>query len=238
MPAYKTILLAHLLLGSLALASFWLAALLKKGSPRHRAVGKVYLLAMVGIPLTGVPLVAQRYIDGHAQGATFLAYLLVLTATTVWTSWSAIRHKHSPARYTGPLYRTLAVANLVGASAVIAYGLRLGNPLLVGFPVVGLLVGADMLRKRAQLDGQPRWWIVEHYTAMLGNGVATHVAFLAIGLPRLLPGVDGMALHYVAWFGPLAGLLVAKLLLDRRWKAPRRVPAPATDAAIAMRGQR
>jgi len=236
MSAYQSIVLAHLLLGSLALATFWLAAVLKKGSTRHRAVGKVYLLAMLGILATGAPLTAKRYLDGQEQGATFLAYLLVLTATTVWTSWSSIRHKQSPERYTGPLYRALAVANLVGASAVIAYGLRLGNPLLVGFPVVGVLVGIDMLRKRAQLDGQPRWWIVEHYTAMLGNGVATHVAFLAIGLPRLLPGVDGMALHYVAWFGPLAGLLVAKLLLDRRWKAPRR-PAPGTTAAIAMRGQ-
>jgi hypothetical protein len=237
MSAHKTIVFAHLLLGCLALASFWLAALLKKGSPRHRAVGKAYLLAMIGILLTGVPLVAKRYLDGHEQGATFLAYLLVLTGTTVWTSWSAIRHKHAPERYTGPVYRTLAVANLVGASAVIAYGLRLGNPLLIGFPLVGLFVGVDMLRKRKQLDGQPRWWIVEHYTAMLGNGVATHVAFLAIGLPRLLPGVDGMALHYVAWFGPLAGLLVAKLLLDRRWKVPRRPAAPATNAAIAMRGR-
>lgn len=236
MSAYKTILLAHLLLGCVALATFWLAAWLKKGSPRHRAVGKVYLLAMLGILLTGVPLVAKRYLDGHEQGATFLAYLLVLTATTVWTSWSAIRHKQAPERYTGPAYRALAVANLIGASAVIAYGLRLGNPLLIGFPVIGLFVGVDMLRKRPQLEGQPRWWIVEHYTAMLGNGVATHVAFLAIGLPRLLPGVDGMALHYVAWFGPVAALLVAKLLLDRRWKAPRRA-APVAAPSAALRGQ-
>lgn len=236
MSLYQLIVSAHLLLGCVALATFWLAAWLKKGAPRHRAVGKAYLLAMVGILLTGAPLTVQRFVDGHEQGGTFLAYLLVLTATTVWTSWTAVRHKQAPERYTGPAYRALAVANLLGASAVIAYGLRMGNPLLIGFPVIGLFVGVDMLRKRQQLDGQPRWWIVEHYTAMLGNGVATHVAFLAIGLPRLLPGVDGMALHYAAWFGPVAALLVAKVLLDRRWKAPRRT-APAATAPAALRGQ-
>ena len=237
MTAYKTIVLAHVVLGTAALATFWLAALLKKGSPRHRAVGKVYLLAMVGILLTGVPLVVQRFVDGHEQGGTFLAYLLVLTGTTVWTSWTAVRFKQAPQRYTGTAYRALAVANLVGASGVIAFGLRTGNPLLIGFPMIGLFVGVDMLRKRAQLARQPRWWIVEHYSAMLGNGVATHVAFLAIGLPRLLPQIDGMALHYVAWFGPVGALLVAQVLLDRRWKSPRRpavagqVPA-ATDALV------
>lgn len=236
MTAYKMIVLAHVLLGVFALATFWLAALLKKGSPRHRAVGKAYLMAMVGILVTGAPLAAKRFLDGHEQGGTFLAYLLVLTGTTVWTSWSAVRHKQAPDRYTGPAYRALAVANLVGASAVIAYGLRMGNPLLIGFPLLGVFTGIDMLRKRAQLDARPRWWIVEHYTAMLGNGVATHIAFLAIGLPRLLPGVDGMVLHYVAWFGPAAALFVARALLDRRWKAPRRPVVAAVSATAAKWG--
>ena len=67
---------------------------------------------------------------------------------------------------------------------------------------------------------------------MVGNGIATHIAFLGIGLPRLLPGVDGTALHYLAWFGPLVVAVIAKLMLDRRWKPkPRReldaAPAPA-----------
>ncbi|MCA1713620.1 MAG: hypothetical protein LC715_00305 [Gammaproteobacteria bacterium] len=43
------------------------------------------------------------------------------------------------------------------------------------------------------------WWLVEHYSAMLGNGIATHVAFVSIGLPRLLPAVDGVGLHYLGW---------------------------------------
>jgi hypothetical protein len=39
-------------------------------------------------------------------------------------------------------------------------------------------------------------------------------------------------LHYLAWFGPLAVAIVAKVLLDRRWK-PRPAGAPAAAAQRA-----
>jgi len=58
------------------------------------------------------------------------------------------------------------------------------------------------------------------------------VAFLAIGLPRLLPAIDGAALHYFAWFGPLAAALIAKVLVDRRWK-PKAMPAVTPFATTA-----
>jgi uncharacterized PurR-regulated membrane protein YhhQ (DUF165 family) len=106
----------------------------------------------------------------------------------------------------------------------------------MGFSVVGLFTGFDMLRKRGhreRLAAQPRWWLVEHYSAMLGNGIATHIAFLSIGLPRLLPAIDGTMLHYTAWFGPVFVAVVMKVVLDRRWK-PRR-PAVASGAAAIAR---
>ena len=49
--------------------------------------------------------------------ATFLAYLLVITATGVWTAWRAIRDKHDASRYTGPVFRGLAWLSLLAASA-------------------------------------------------------------------------------------------------------------------------
>ena len=47
---------------------------------------------------------------------------------------------------------------------------------------------------------------------MLGNFVATHIAFLSIGLPKLLPMLDGVVLNYASWFGPLLLLLVVRQL--------------------------
>lgn len=221
MTSYQILVAAHASIGVVALASFWSAAFLRKGSPLHRRAGQVFLLAMTGIIATGVPMAIDRFVYGHTVTATFLAYLLVITATGVWSAWRAIRDKHDVARYTGPMFAGLAWLSLLSGVAVLALGIKVGSPLLMGFSSIGLFAGFDMLRKRrhrARLGAKPRWWLIEHYTAMLGNGIATHIAFLGIGLPRLLPAVDGTVLHYGAWFGPLVVAVIAKLVLDRRWK--------------------
>lgn len=226
---YSIIVAAHAGIGLLALATFWSAAVLRKGSMPHRRVGQAYLLAMLGIIVTAIPMVGFQVQQGRTVTAAFLGYLVIITATAVWGAWRAIRDKHDVDRYTGPVYQAFAWLCLASGLAVLALGLRVGAPLLIGFSAVGLFVGLDMLRKRrhrARLAAQPRWWLVEHYGAMLGNGVATHVAFLSIGLPRLLPGIDGSALHYAGWFAPLLVAVGAKVMLDRRWKPrPRAISA-------------
>lgn len=229
MTAYQMLVAVHVVVGVVALVTFWTAGLLRKGTPAHRNTGRVYLLAMAGIVLTGAPMAIVRWVDGHGVTAAFLGYLVVITSTGVWVSWRAIRDKASAVRFTGPVYVAFAVLSLLSGAGVLALGMKVGAPLLMGFSSVGLFTGALMLRRRVQrerLGAKPRWWMVEHYTAMIGNGIATHIAFLGIGLPRLLPSVDGTVLHYLSWFGPLAMAIVAKLVLDRRWK-PRPAHAPS-----------
>lgn len=237
MTAYQMLVAAHAGVGTVALASFWGAALLRKGSPLHRRAGQLFLLAMVGILVTGLPMAAYAWlVRERPVTAAFLAYLLVITATGMWSAWRAVRDKHDVARYTGPVYAGLAWLSLLSGVGVLALGIQVGAPLLIGFSAVGLFAGIDMLRKRRRrerLAAQPRWWLVEHYTAMVGNGIATHIAFLGIGLPRLLPAVDGTALHYAAWFGPLVVAVAAKLLLDRRWK-PKPKAAVQGAGAVAQ----
>ncbi|WP_157474912.1 hypothetical protein [Lysobacter sp. Root494] len=236
MTFYPTLVATHASIGVLALAAFWSAAFLRKGSPLHRRAGQSYLLAMTGIVATGLPMAVYAWlVRGQPVTGAFLAYLLVITGTGVWISWRAIRDRADVAKYTGPVYAAFAWLSLVSGIAVLALGLRVDAPLLTGFSLVGLFTGVDMLRKRRhreRLAAQPRWWLVEHYTGMIGNGIATHIAFLGIGLPRLLPAIDGTVLHYSAWFGPLFVAVAVKLVMDRRWK-PRRMDIAANAAAIA-----
>ena len=232
MTAYSLLVAAHVSVGVVALATYWSAAVLRKGSALHRRAGQVYLLSMCGIVLTGGPLALVRWVEGRPVTAAFLGYLVVLVAAGTWTAWRAVRDRADVARFTGPVYAGLGWANLLSGLGVLALGIKVGAPLLIGFSAVGLFAGQDMLRKRRdtrRLTSTPRWWFVEHYTAMLGNGVATHIAFLSIGLPRLLPAVDGTVLHYLSWFGPLLLAVVAKVLLDRRYRP--RAPALARAAA-------
>jgi len=54
--AYKLMLFVHGLSGLVALITFWVAALAKKGSPLHVRIGKTYMIAMLGIIVTALPM--------------------------------------------------------------------------------------------------------------------------------------------------------------------------------------
>lgn len=233
---YPFVVAVHGAVGMLALLAFWIAATVRKGSPLHRRVGQGYLLAMLGIIATALPLAWFRYQQGQPVIAAFLAYLAVITATGVWSAWRAIRDKHDVVRYTGFAYAGFAWLSLGAGLGMFVLGVRIGSPLLAGFSTIGIFVGQDMLRNRYnpdRLGSQPRWWLAEHYSAMLGNGIATHIAFLAIGLPRLLPALDGTTLHYVAWFGPVGVALLAKVVLDRRWRRRVSTAVPSPHQPLA-----
>ena len=75
MDYYDVVKSAHGLIGTVALATFWLSGFSRKGGPVHRASGKIYLLAMTGMLLSGVPMAAAFYTRQHPVAAAFLAYL-------------------------------------------------------------------------------------------------------------------------------------------------------------------
>lgn len=223
----------HAGLGVLALATYWIAGLSRKGSPAHRAAGKVYLPAMAGLLLAAVPLAAAVF-QRFPVGGAFLAYLLVISATSVWCSWRAVKDKKDWARYTGPVYRGLMWANLASAIAIAAVGLFVAQQMqliIVAFSGIGGLAFVQMWRFSRRPPEDPRWSLREHLTAMLGNGIATHIAFLSIGLPKLLPGLAGPTLLNLAWLGPLVVAFVAGAWLTRRYLPKRAAPPVGVGAA-------
>jgi hypothetical protein len=217
MNVMQSIVLFHVGAGTVALASYWTAALVKKGSPRHRRVGQVFLLAMLAILLSGIPLVARALLDDKPNAAAFLAYLLLLVAQGCWSAWRAVRDKRSPQRYFGPVFWTLTGATVLAGAAMVLLGLRIDQPIFAVFGGVGALIGFGARQARRRADSDPIWWLREHYGAMIGNGIATHIAFFGIGLRRLLPGVDPGTLQLFAWFAPLAFAAVAGWWVSRRY---------------------
>lgn len=231
MSAYETIVLTHLATGSVALATFWLAAFARKGGPLHRAVGKVFLLAMLAVIATGVPMAINQFLQGRPIGGVFLSYLVVLVSTGCWAAWFALRYKREPARFYGRTNAVLSVLNLASGATVSIVGVVVGSVLLGGFGLVGVLAGIGGLRALRRASHPGNWWLKEHYGAMLGNGVATHIAFLGIGLRRLLPELDLGALQMLTWFGPLIVAVLAGIWLDRRYGRP-----PVVRRAAAATG--
>lgn len=242
MTLYKLLLMLHAGFGALALITFWTAGLSRKGSPVHRAAGKIYLLSMVALLVPALPLAIRVAQSRSPLGGIFLLYLWAIVITSVWQSWRAIRDKRDWARYTGPVFRGLAMLNIASSLFILGVGVfaaKNSQAIFVGFSAVGLLGGISMLRFARQPPTQPRWWLKEHLGAMIGNGVATHIAFLAIGLPKLLPSLAGPALQNIAWLGPLAIAVFARIWLGRRYfpkpattqRGP--APAPAVDSTVS-----
>lgn len=223
MSAYQMLVTTHVAAGAIALLSFWTAAIARKGSPLHKAVGKAYLLAMLGILATALPMSIVFIARGQTGFGIFLAYLVVITGSSCWLSWRAIQLKRDPVRYFNRRYQALGWGNLAAGIAVFAIGLQMGSVLLAGFSWVGILIGVGILRKMRNPPTARNWWLQEHYGAMLGNGVATHVAFLGVGM-RSVIAASGIAwLPYLPWFGPVVVALIAGVFLDRRY-APKTMP--------------
>ena len=220
MDLAKLTVFAHLVAGTIALASFWTAGLAKKGSPLHRRVGQVYLLAMLGIVVTGIPLVLQVAGRGHPVSALFLTYLLVLVGSGTWLAWRAIRERRDRAAYFGHMYWFVIALTAASGLAMVAFGTQVGAVLLQVFGGVGVMVGINAITSWRRSATDPKWWLKEHYGAMIGNGVATHIAFFGIGLRGLLPGVDPQVLQLFSWFTPLAGAFIAAWWLNRKYGRP------------------
>jgi hypothetical protein len=225
--AYQATLFSHLALGVAALGTYWVAALAKKGSAPHKLAGKAYLLTMLGLLVPAVPLSVRTWLHYSAPFGAFLFYLLLITLTALWRGWFASRHKREFARYAGPGFRRMAWANIAAGVAVFALGVQQRNVIFLGFSLVGQLGGRSMLRKAAVGPEHPRWWLGEHFGGMVGAGVATHIAFLSIGLPRVFPGLAGPVLQNIAWLGPL--VLAA---LARRWLAGKYLPASPSATPV------
>lgn len=236
MSAYSMTVLMHSSLGAAALVTYWVAALAKKGSGPHKLAGKVYVAVMIGLLIPAVPLSINVFRHFSTNFGAFLFYLLVITGTALWQGWYATRNKRDFSRYTGPGYRRLAWLNIASGLAVLGLGIATTSPIFLGFSLVGLLGGRSMLRLAKAGPAHPRWWMEQHLGAMLGCGVATHIAFLQIGLPRLMPSLAGPVMQNVAWLGPLVVAALARVWLGRKYlggvgAAGAANPATAADKA-------
>lgn len=233
MSNYKIMLFTHVGLGVVALLTFWVAALAKKGSGPHKLAGKVYVLVMVGLLLPAIPLSWRALTQWKVDFGLFLFYLLLITATALWRGWTAVRNKRDFAAYANAGFRRLGWVNIAAGAAVLGLGAATAQPIFLGFSLVGILGGNGILKLAERGPAHSRWWMGEHIGAMLGCGVATHIAFLSIGLPRLLPAAwNGSLLQTSAWLGPLVVAALAGRLLGRKYlPAPASAPGNAPQAA-------
>lgn len=216
---YQALLAVHVVAGISGLFAFWIPALVTKGGRLHRAAGKFFLVAMLLVTTTGIPLAAFLFLRGQWVIAVFLLYLAVLLSTSTASAWGALKLKHQPERYFGRIYLATACLLLLSGLAVSALGIVHGVTLLIIFGVIGPLASVDMFKRYRAQAHPSNWWLLEHFGGMIGGGIATHVAFGAFGLRRLWPdyaALDGWP-GLLPWILPVVIGIVAGMWLERKY---------------------
>ncbi len=211
---------AHAWTGALALITFWLASLSRKGSVCHRYAGRVFLLAMLTVVLSAVPLSWAHWTRGNQALAVFFFYLILLVSFSGVSAWRAIRLRSDFAQYADRGFRIGAWVLGLSGLLVSVYGLLHSLPILMAFGAIGPITAYQWLKLAYRGPGDAQWWLRSHYGAMLGIGMATHIAFLQIGLSRHLAGLGGPLITQLSWFGPLLVGFIATAVLNRRFRRP------------------
>jgi uncharacterized membrane protein len=216
---YETTRWAHILAGLAALVLFWVPALTRKGSDLHRRSGRAYVWAMGVVVVSAVPLSLRFLWLGKWVAGVFLAYLAVITFTSLWNGRMVLAHKQAPQAFYGPMYRMLGVLNLLSATAVLVVGLYTEVWLFVFFSPIGFIAAVEAWRKTRLPTTDPRYWWYEHLGGMIGTGIAAHVAFLNFGARYVIPGysLDG-AVGILAWLVPVVAGVIAAEWASRHYR--------------------
>ena len=226
--------LLHSTVGIVALISFWIAALARKGGPLHRRAGKVYLPSMIVIMVLSVLMVAGKASEGTTGIAIFLAFLISIVGTASWLMWVPIQRRRSGGRIDGPTYRVLATWLILAGSALFLMGVAMNRYLIMFLSLLGVGFGTNMWRLALSRERGPKWWLEHHMNGAMLNFIATHDSFLALGLGSVIPELRHGWPRMAVAIGVTAIGLILRALSGARY-GPARVRDTAVAAVAAGR---
>ena len=243
----------HIACGFVALISFWVPALTEKGGTAHRRIGWVYVAAMLCVVITAIALAALLFVaplavrdfskarpeevaDGVARlrgVALFFTALSLLTFTGGWHGLRVLRDKRNSAAMRTPFNVTLHLLNVLIALQLWIFCIRDGEPLYGIFGTLCLLSGMSDLWNLRRPSDDPRYWLYEHLSSMIGTGIAAHTAFLAFGAVRLVPTIYSLspALYVIPWVAPTGIGVMAITWIQRHYRKNSTAVQPSASAS-------
>lgn len=200
MTLFHALVIGHVVAGTVALTSFWVPVLARKGGPAHRRWGKVFVIALtlagfaaIGMALLNLtversrwPELADRDLFEGLFGWMML-YLGVLSLGLLHHGWQVVRQGGSRLQSPPVVDVAVQLAVLVAGIQCAAFGTRLGQPLMVVLALLGVIAAITFIaaRLRPAADRQAR--VREHLKAMVAAGISAYTAFLSVGLLRVMP---------------------------------------------------
>jgi len=229
-------LLSHLIAGSATFLFFWGAALAVKGSPRHRAAGRLFFLSLVPVGLSvGAILILRARTFDPARMIQF-SYLLLCLVAIGTVGWTAIRWKGDLERFRGFHFRLLGYAMFFSGAVVLLAGLVAKQPLAAILSSIGLVYGSAMVRfARLNVPPHPMWWLGWHLNSVLLLSSAVHGTMLAVAYRTFVDPAGFDAAQLVTQPGTLLLALVLRAYIGWRRGVPMRF-AERSDAVPGVAG--
>ncbi|MBI3789900.1 MAG: hypothetical protein HY275_03375 [Gemmatimonadetes bacterium] len=248
---FRSLVIGHLITGSIGLVLFWVAVSTRKGGPVHQKWGRVFVWMMLVTGTFAVTMSTLTLTDPYGTHPHFrempqwqderlvralfgwmMQYLGALTISLAWHGWGAVLNKKQHARDRNPLNVALQLLVMALAVNVAVRGWLAQQPTMMGISVVGLASGATNLYY-AFRDTPPLFsYLYEHAKALVGAAISAYTAFLAFGLVRLMPE---RAFNPLLWATPCTIGLAIIIFHQLRIRAMRQrvTVARAAKGAIA-----
>lgn len=195
-----TLVILHVLAGSLALVSGLIAMSVVKGKQVHRFAGQVFFYSMLVIFITSVTVAYFKGKDFLLMIGFFSFYLAANGYR--WLFLKKLNFKQKPTWVDYLLNGLGAIAHtslfVWGVVKLIAGDMGMGIIAMV-FGLIGLRLVYGTVRRFIRTSASKTLWIEGHIANMIGAYIATLTAFLVVNNDKTfgLPGV-------VAWLLPTA----------------------------------
>jgi len=220
---YQSILAFHAFVGLAGLVLFWFPALLKKGSPKHKQIGKWFINAMLFTGATGLVMAMMLFVDPIAarfpdndfnpaqlqartvamrDSANFLFLLGLLLLTSARHASLVLQAKQNRSLLRRPLHLVLPFA-LLFAGIYLAVMAATRSSILFGvFAGLAIFISTSNLWYAFKPQIKRFEWILEHLGGAFGGGIAAHTAFFVFGANRFIGELFSGQWQLVPWVGP------------------------------------
>ena len=182
-PLHLTNIIVHVTAGSLGLLLGAAALLTRKGGARHRKVGRLFLMVLSVVILTGLIGV---FVFGRNT------FLLVITMLSAYLGFSGFRIIRSKSNQPRTLDMLVAILTLITVVYFLYYFRSIGmiwSPVII-YSTVGylsLIIAYDFLRYLIPRERYGGLWLYEHILKMVSAFSGILSAFVGTVLPQYQP---------------------------------------------------
>ena len=230
---HDTAVAIHVGVGTLALLAYWFTLTTAKGTPRHRAAGKISLALLLIVSLSVGPVLFWQPGPFDPRYAVQMVYLVACVATVSFLAVSAIRFRTRPDRFRGRHVAVLGPLLLGLGLVVLAAGIAKADPVAVTLSWVGLAFGSALIAfRRYQGPLHSRWWLSWHLnaTCALFNAVNGTVLYVLANRTGLV--TEGAAAQTAFQLATIGAAVAMRLWFGTKFKAPIRFGRKMTNAAL------